>query len=261
MSNAKGTVLLVDDDPAILLTIGDELASDGYNVVRAETAEQCLLRLKTVKPDLIILDLAMPGMGGLSFLRQISRADGSLPHPVLVFTARSELDQFFTDTRVDGFLAKTCEPGELLHEVARVIQKHRDLDELRNQQTGKWKVVITEDDVRLGKAFVGFFETAGYHASLVSNGYELIEKAIRDRPNVIILKYILPQVNGPAVAGMLEAMPSLKTIPVVLYDDSGLHAAMKKTSNVRAFVPNNLCGDLAKAVDEIRGTVAPSEAG
>ena len=68
----KKRILLIDDDTSLLLTLSDFLIHEGYQVVTANSGEQGLKRLDEVDPDLIILDMNMPGMGGVGFLREIS---------------------------------------------------------------------------------------------------------------------------------------------------------------------------------------------
>ena len=117
--------MLVDDDPSIRLLIGDYLRLHGYDVVAAESAERAISQLGHVTPDLIILDLNMPGLGGMGFLKEIKNEQGGLRYPVLVFSARDELAYSFSRTGVDRFVSKMSSPAVLLREVERIVQKHR----------------------------------------------------------------------------------------------------------------------------------------
>ena len=104
MDNTKKTILLIDDDTSLLVTLSDFLRFEGYDVTTADSGEQGLKRLKTLEPDLIILDMSMPGMGGIGFLKEISVV-GKPKHPVLVLTARANMAEFFADIDVDGRIA------------------------------------------------------------------------------------------------------------------------------------------------------------
>ena len=118
--SAPKKILFVDDDPAILQTVGDRLQFEGFVVTKATSGEQALTLLKKMTPDLIILDISMPGMGGIKFLRAISDEQGRPRHSVLVFTARSNMEEFFSTVNVDGFVAKSDDPDKLLREIARI---------------------------------------------------------------------------------------------------------------------------------------------
>lgn len=119
------TVMLVDDDPNILLNVGDSLRFHGYDIVSAESAEEAINRIYDVTPDLIILDMSMPGIGGMAFLKAVSAPGGGLQYPVLVFTAQPSSALFLASTGIEGFLPKTTEPDMLLREVDRIVQRHR----------------------------------------------------------------------------------------------------------------------------------------
>lgn len=125
MQNNKGTILLVDDDPSIRLAVSDWLQMGGYDVVEAETAEQALGLLDTTQPDLTILDLGMPGMGGVGFLREMPMADGRSKYPVLVFSANPDTYNIVAGLPVDGVVPKFGSPRRLLAEVARTLDKCR----------------------------------------------------------------------------------------------------------------------------------------
>ncbi|MGW9135691.1 response regulator transcription factor [Streptomyces sp. NPDC055681] len=90
-SPQRGTVLVVDDEPAILDTIGRYLRFIGYDVHTAATANEALAQARDLLPDLILLDVMLPDGDGIDVMRRL-RADG-LPHAVVFLTAR--------DTRAD----------------------------------------------------------------------------------------------------------------------------------------------------------------
>lgn len=118
---AKRKILIIDDDASLLTTLSDFLSFEGYDIATADSGEEGLARLESLTPDLIILDMSMPGMGGVGFLKAISDARGKPSHPVLVLTARANMAEFFANVDVDGFVAKPCDPNDLLMEVARII--------------------------------------------------------------------------------------------------------------------------------------------
>ena len=117
-------ILLVDDDPSLLATMGQFLKFEGYDVTTAESGETALEHLKIIRPDIIVLDMSMPGMGGMCFLKSIMGPDGKPQYPVLVLTARSQMAEMFGDIEVDGFMSKPADPDGLLQEIARILFQH-----------------------------------------------------------------------------------------------------------------------------------------
>ena len=120
-------LLLVDDDPNIRMMLGDFLVGAGYEVTCADSGEAALQCMLEALPDLVILDMGMPGMGGTGFLERITDRLGRTRVPVLVLTARSDLAEFFANKQIAGFLTKPADPDELVAEVQRILFMESDL--------------------------------------------------------------------------------------------------------------------------------------
>src|SRR4051794_33481900 len=83
---ARKLIMIVDDEPAIVRLIRAKLQADDYQVITANSGEACLALLDEQRPDLIVLDLMMPGIDGFETLRRI-RAMNAIP--VIMLTARA----------------------------------------------------------------------------------------------------------------------------------------------------------------------------
>lgn len=219
-------ILLIDDDTSLVLTLSDFLAHEGYEVLTANSGEDGLKRLKTYNPDLIILDMGMPGMGGLGFLKEITREHGKPSHPVLVLTARANMADFFANVEVDGFIAKPCDPADLLMEAARIIflrssEKSR-VPVSEGQRAAGRRVLLAEDDADVRATLRATFTRAGLVLVIVATGPEVLERAVVEKPDVVVLKRILENMNGDTVANLLHQMPGTRQIPIVLYGNDVL---------------------------------------
>ena len=129
------TVLTVEDDPAILRGLSDNLRFEGYEVIAASDGETGYELQREKKPDLIVLDLMLPRMSGLEFCRKL-RAEG-IQTPILMLTARSEEPDrvFGLDLGADDYVTKPFSVRELMARVRVLLrrsQPHTDLpDDLR----------------------------------------------------------------------------------------------------------------------------------
>jgi len=254
MNSPAGKILFVDDDPAVLLTVGDQLRMEGYEVIPAESGEQALQTLKSTTPDLIILDISMPGMSGLAFLKKISGPDGKSRYPVLVFTARANMGHFFSETAVDGFLAKTSDPSCLIAEIQRILLKYKKASRAAAGAGQRPRLMIIENEPRLGARLRSFFSAAGYETTILESSARLLESLREKIPHVILIKEILPNETGNAIAAGIASFTTASGISVILYDTSGLHPADAKFPNVDRFVTSNTPPDLLAAVASVSGS-------
>lgn len=214
----KEKILLVDDDRHLVAALGDYLRMQGYSVVTASSGERALKLLEDTEPDLIVLDIALPGMGGIAFLRLLRDDPVRWRYPVLVFTAKTYMQDFFAHVSVDGFLAKPCNESAVLARIDEIIRRHRP--EHERSEWGTIKILYAEDDTRLAREVVEIFTRAGHRVRVIVRGPEVIKAALSDMPDVVVMKEILPGLNGSAVAAALKNLPTTKYVPVVLYDDT-----------------------------------------
>ena len=104
-------LLLIDDDSNIRMMLGDFLMGAGYEVTCAESGEEALRLMSESLPDLAILDLGMPGMGGTGFLERVTDRLGRTRVPILVLTARGDMAESFADQQIAGFLPTPADPA------------------------------------------------------------------------------------------------------------------------------------------------------
>jgi len=89
---SRGRILVVDDDPRLLHIVEMYLSIEGYDVVTAENGEDGLKEAEAARPDLVILDIMMPGMDGIEACRRIRTNAETQSVPVVMFSALSSDD-------------------------------------------------------------------------------------------------------------------------------------------------------------------------
>ncbi|MCL4424513.1 MAG: response regulator transcription factor [Firmicutes bacterium] len=122
------SVLVVEDDPRIQKIIVQTLRKEGYQILTSSDGTDALQKVRAGRPDLILLDLRLPGMDGLEVCREL-RKEGSLP--IIIVSARGEeVDKVAGFTLgADDYITKPFSPTELLLRVKAVlrrVQEHRD---------------------------------------------------------------------------------------------------------------------------------------
>jgi two-component system KDP operon response regulator KdpE len=118
-------ILLVDDDPNLLVVLAEQLGHDGYDVTTARDGQEALRRLAAGWPDLIILDLLMPRVDGLALARQI-KSQADLPIIVLSAIDTADSKARLLDEVAEDYVSKPYHYPELRARIQRVLQRLGD---------------------------------------------------------------------------------------------------------------------------------------
>jgi CheY-like chemotaxis protein len=116
-------IMLVDDSSTNNLLFRDIFEEMGYEVWVEENPERVIMRLRESKPDLVLLDLMLPGMDGLQLLQQIKSEQDSREIPVIMYTAHmsDRIQQQAMALGASGYLIKPVSPLKILDEVSRLL--------------------------------------------------------------------------------------------------------------------------------------------
>jgi DNA-binding response OmpR family regulator len=258
--NAQKTILLIDDEADLRQLVKIALASRGYLVETAGNGIEGLEKLHTVKPDLIILDMNMPKMGGLEFYQKIC-VNGHPEYPVLVLTARANMEHLFRDLNIDGFMAKPFEVDDLLGEVETIIRGRAgsarpSSGAAAGAPRGAARVCVAENDEaafsRIGSAFLG----AGYIVNAARSGTEAIERISSAVPDAAVIKLGLTDISGDIVVGKLKMMAKTREVKCVLYTDRTadrtiITEQISRKGGIDCFLVSDDPGELVGAVNKL----------
>ena len=185
---ARTKILIVDDDRKIVDLVRAYLEKDGYRVLTAHDGLQALELARQVRPDLIVLDLMLPGMDGLDVCR-ILRGEGHKV-PIIMLTAKTtETDKLIgLDLGADDYVTKPFSPRELLARVRAVLRrvgedKHQGPSEVRS---GDLLVDFVRHQVQVGGKPVG----------LTPSEFKLLEVLIREPGRAFSRLELLDRVFG-----------------------------------------------------------------
>ncbi len=257
MNSAK-TILLIDDEEDLLQLVKIALESKGYHVETAINGIEGLARLETVKPDLIILDMNMPKMGGVEFYQRICQGTDRPSYPVLVLTARANMEQLFKQLDIDGFMTKPFEIADLLHEVEIIIQKKSNAGVgtalLGAREPSE--ICIIENDLEMLDKIGSVFLNAGYIVNPAQNGTEGIKRVSHTVPDVVLVQWGLVDISGDSVIFKLKRMAKTMNVKYVLYTakNAQRHTISQKIGEkegIDRFVEFVDPKDLLEAVEEV----------
>ncbi len=192
MSYAKQHILLVDDDPGILVAVKHALAAHGYEVTTATNGIEALAAFEHKPPELILLDLMLPRCDGLEVCRDILAQS---PTPIIVLSIRgSEADIVsLLDLGVDDYLVKPFRLAELLARVRAVLRRTGKLPAAR--------VVCGTMEIDTEKHRVS---VAGRPVPLTPTEYTLLAELAGNVGRVLTTRLLLQRVWGPQYSDATE---------------------------------------------------------
>jgi len=122
MGTQPYTILVVDDEENIRWLYREELEEEGYLIEDAASGEEALKMLPALKPDLVVMDIKMPGISGVDTLIKIKEIDKNIP--VILCSAYSDYKQDFSTWASDAYVVKSSSLDELKKAIVKVLGKH-----------------------------------------------------------------------------------------------------------------------------------------
>jgi two-component system, OmpR family, KDP operon response regulator KdpE len=192
MANNKTLILLIEDEPQMRRFLRVTLQSQGFELIEADCGQSGLTQAATRNPDVVLLDLGLPDIDGLTALAGIREWSQV---PVIVISAREQEQDKITalDSGADDYLIKPFNAGELLARI-RVALRHRTA-----LQGGEPEPVFILDKLKVDLAKRQVF-VSDVEAHLTPIEYKLLSYLIKNAGKVVTHKQLLKEVWGPAYA-------------------------------------------------------------
>jgi DNA-binding NtrC family response regulator len=199
MNTLDEMILVVDDDPYIQEALGDRLESLGYRVARASDGKQALELIDHQDPQMVFLDIEMPGMKGLDVLREIRTREKDFP--VVMITAYGSID-LAVEAMKEGaydFVPKPFKPSHIALVVEKALERQRlrREKEVLSEEVDKRYRLVAGNSAKFNAAISGAKKAAGSKSTILllgesGTGKELFARAIhnwserKDRPFIAI---------------------------------------------------------------------------
>jgi len=181
----EGRIMVVDDEEALVRLISYNLAKEGFNIITAEDGNEAWEKIKTEKPDLIVLDLMLPGKDGLEICRDMRR--DNIDTPIIMLTARDEeIDKVLgLELGADDYMTKPFSVRELIARVKAVLRRNRSI-----KQPGLEEKEIIIGDFMIKPEKYEIFQQ-GQLLDLTLKEYELLEILLKNKDRVLKREYLL----------------------------------------------------------------------
>jgi CheY-like chemotaxis protein len=228
-------ILIADDDPCVLGAVADRCARMGFDVETASNGLQVLAKAGQWEPDVLLLDVHMPEVDGLSalgYLREISKT--SIHVMIVTGNPGREIMQ-----ACEGFDVSCIRKGRgfwVELETCLVVLYPERAAEIRRSRKGssgvevrkRPRVLLVDDDTSVKDFFFHHFEKLGAELLYASDGVMGYWKARRLQPTVIVADYYMPNGGAEYLLNRLRDTPETRNIPVIVQSGRRLSAPVKQ---------------------------------
>lgn len=191
----KSLILIVDDNPANRKMLEILLKKDGYDTSSLEDGKEIIEKVNHLKPDLILLDVMMPGLNGFQVCAELKNSITTQEIPIIFLTAKAESEDLVKGFEVGGsdYVAKPFKPVELLARVRTHLELRKSFEHLKESQS---KILELEKK----NSILAMAGTANHEINqpllvIAGNMYLLEESLAPKKINKIQKKY-LKDING-----------------------------------------------------------------
>jgi CheY-like chemotaxis protein len=220
---AAPRLLIADDDPSIVRLLADHFARMGFNVETASNGVQALLKASRFKPDVLVVDVNMPEVDGLSVCAHVLSPDRP-PVNVIVITGSRDPD---TLERCEGFGAQYARKGpEFWDDLeAALIEFHPRMAQgirLAGRQAAgppirkRPRVLLVDDDDNVNRLLASRLQKCGIDMIYAEDAPQGLRMACRDEPVVIITDYFMPDGDAQYLLTRLRTTEATANIPVIV---------------------------------------------
>lgn len=183
-------VLVIEDEETLVNNLADKLKAEGFNVGIAKDGETGLEKIRTEHPDLIVLDIMLPGLDGLSICRMVRHDTATAHIPIIMLTARgTEVDKIVgLESGADDYIVKPFGLGEFLARVRAVMRRAPGPLMLQQDE-------MISNDLRLNLTGRRVFKDTE-EVKLSNKEFDLLAELMRNKSAVLSRDLILTKVWG-----------------------------------------------------------------
>jgi CheY-like chemotaxis protein/HPt (histidine-containing phosphotransfer) domain-containing protein len=257
ISTRTQSVLIVDDNPTNLKLTRFLLDNEGYRVLTATDGQEALELLGTVHPDLVLMDIQLPGIDGLEVTRRLRGDPATADLTIVALSACApDLDQ----TRVreagcNGYIPKPIDTKTFPGLVRKYLDRGTGPIAPRQGAANPIRtILVAEDDGKRRAELESRLAEAGYEVSAVGDGASALEVAMRERPDLVLSDILMPRLDGFRLSEAVRTHPNLSSTRVILTTSGAAREtddALALSKGASALVPRSAdAGVILRAIDE-----------
>lgn len=189
-------ILVADDETSIRVLCYELFTRSGHEVITVPRGDQALSMLATEKPDLVLLDIHIPGESGLSLLKKMRERNPRLPLVVFSGFVTAELEKQAFEAGAVEVVQKGIEISALRDKILKVLEAKNRL--FGDTAAGKReeKILVVDDEEPVRRLLVEFFSRKGFSVQAAKNGEEAVQMVEKIKPSVVLLDMRMPGMDG-----------------------------------------------------------------
>ena len=214
-----GKILVVDDDVGLQYLMRLGLQRAGYEFIMATTGEEGVRKVRTEKPDLVLMDVIMPGMGGFEACECIRQLPEGRHIPIIFFSALSELDGEARgqDRGKDEYITKPVKMRDLLARIEHHLRREAPaLGHVGRVVEAKARLLVINDNTVLAELISTVLKRQGYKVDTVFSSAEGLRKARELKPDLVIMDVSMSVMDGYEVCRRLRSDPDTAHLAVLM---------------------------------------------
>lgn len=231
-------ILIIEDEEVLLEVLKSKLKKEGYEVSIAKDGEEGIKKFRAEKPDLVLLDIIMPKMGGFEVMREVTNDSALKDTPIIVISNSGQPVEIEEATKLgarDYLIKAEFSPEEVLEKIRQNLAPQKeskaeplassgeDSISMQKEKGGSTssRILIVEDDKFLRDLIVQKLKKEGFDVLQAIDGEEGTKVVKENTVGLMLLDLILPGIDGFEVLKRVKEDPQTKDVPVIILSNLG----------------------------------------
>jgi CheY-like chemotaxis protein len=207
----KKKILIAEDNLFVNMAL-QQLLKPHYETIPAVNGEQAVEFADTQLPDLILMDILMPGMNGFQASRWIRQHPSTRSIPILAVTAMATFKEDCFQSGCDDFIAKPFLAEDLCSRIEKLL--NRTVRNLSTHPPMKKKILIVDDDLDMLNLYQAVL-SKDFETIRATNGKEAVDLAVAEVPDLILMDTMMPVMDGLDATRLIRMHPKARSIPII----------------------------------------------
>lgn len=230
------SILIIEDDAPSRILMEVNLKAAGFRVIALPSAEEASIFLKQMKPDLIILDIILPGISGWGMLDLLKSCKETAQIPIIISSVLAESRKGYALGAAD-YIEKPLVIKDLVNRVKKALKngdkitppsvKHdegikasidkngMEAKQVKEEEGIPAKILLVEDNPTNQKLIISYLKRTPHILTLADDGLEAVEKCSTDVYDLVLMDIQLPGIDGYTATERIRKLPAYKNIPII----------------------------------------------